>query len=110
MAKLTGPCMSVEAYGQVGKTLVFDRYAHTNSVRAYGVAKDKNTLPRSVIRIINKIITADWKSADATIKQYYKDQIGNKKLTTFNMFFMEFFRWIFDGRYDDARYDTTLYS
>jgi len=102
--------MSAEAYGHIGKTIVFDRYKYTNSARAYGVAKDRNTLARSVIRLINKMITADWKSANATIKQYYKDQIGNKKLTTFNMFFMQYFSWIFDGRYDDGRYDTTLYQ
>jgi len=110
MAKLQGPCMSSTAFGAVGKVLVFDRYHHVNSVRLYSTAKDKVTKPRLVIREINKLITIDWKNANETIKQFFKGQIKEIKHSTFNIFSMQFFNWIFDGRYDDGRYETTRYQ
>lgn len=102
MARLEGPLFGTTAYGHIGKTVVYDRMKGINTLRTYRTGKDKETNPRKVIREINGLIRGSWQNASEELKEEFKNMIGTKKMHTYNIFYINFFRWIFDARCDDS--------
>jgi hypothetical protein len=60
MAKLIGPLMSLEARGQVAKTLTYARLGMTSYAKAYKVPTNPNSQGQMVQRMAVKAITQAW--------------------------------------------------
>ncbi len=68
MAKLTAPLMSLDARGQIGKTLVFIGWKGIKSVRQFVVPANPNSVAQQAQRLVISNCVKGWKLLDAVAK------------------------------------------
>ena len=60
MVKLIGPCMSLDARGQLGKALIFAKNGKTNYSKSYAVPANPRSAAQTVQRLAVRGITQGW--------------------------------------------------
>lgn len=68
MARVTGPCFSVDASGQLAKTLVFAAWKGIRYVRRYLIPFNPNTAAQQLVRHAFTMYVAGWHLLTPTIQ------------------------------------------
>jgi hypothetical protein len=97
MAKVTGPLMSMDASGQLGKALVFAKWKGQNYVRQYVIPMNPNTADQAAIRDIVAQASVAWKNSatvgatpvNAAYKLAYNEAAAGSGMSGFNLFIKE---------------------
>lgn len=97
MAKVTGPLMSMDASGQLGKALVFAKWKGQNYVRQYVIPMNPNSVDQVAIRGIVGAASVAWKNGatvgaiaiDAAYKLAYNTAAAGSGMSGFNLFIKE---------------------
>jgi hypothetical protein len=87
MARVTGPLMSIEAFGMLAGRMIFTRTK--TGFRCY-----ENKPPKNSGTLERKAIYADgcaaWRLLDTEAKQAWRDQAIPLKITGFNLYMREY--------------------
>lgn len=90
MAKVTGPLLSLDAAGQVAKTLVFSRWKGVNYVRQRVIPTYSNTAKQADIRELITEASQAWQAETSPIDSAYKAAYAvsaeGQALSGFNLF------------------------
>jgi hypothetical protein len=68
MAKVTGPCFSVDASGQLAKTLVFGEWKGIRYVRRYLIPFNPNTSAQQLVRHAFSKYVEGWHGLTPTVQ------------------------------------------
>lgn len=116
MATVTGPLLSVQAYGQFGKTIIYERLGGATYAKEYKVPAN-NRFPSQVgIRAMVYFLTKLWHDLPAVTKATWSPLARSAEYSTFNAFFtLNMKRWavdlpplIADAEISAAAYDPVL--
>lgn len=97
MAKVTGPLMSMDASGQLGKALVFAKWKGQNYVRQYVIPMNPNTTEQANVRGIVGDASVAWKNSavvgattiNPAYKLAYNTAAAGSGMSGFNLFIKE---------------------
>jgi len=110
MAEVKAPLFSEEAYGKFGKCLVFGKSEYNQTVRFCGKPPKGWTEPQKVCRVFYGMIIADWRITPVGIRATYEARAKGTHLLATNVFYQDFFKWMFSPRYGETHYGTARYS
>ena len=71
MVKLIGPCMSLDARGQLGKALIFAKNGKTNYSKSYAVPANPNSRLQQAQRAAIRGITKGWAHVSPTAYPFW---------------------------------------
>ena len=88
MAKLHGPLFSLDARGQLGKTLVYSIWKGLNYARKYAIPSNPNTAAQQTIRGYFSAAVAAYKLEDQATKDAWDaaNSALGKPMTGFNYY------------------------
>jgi len=97
MAKVTGPLMSLDARGTIGKAITFSYWKGVNYVRARVIPNNPNTTAQQAVRGIITDASVAWKNGatvgaiaiDAAYKLAYETAAAGTGMSGFNLFIKE---------------------
>ena len=94
MVRVTGPCLSLEASGSVGKAITFQKGLKSRSVRKCPVKKPTRSTDQNTVRVMFNGAVTHWHEllqSQQTLWKQYTDGDGN---TSFQAFMHQ---WIIRG-------------
>jgi hypothetical protein len=99
MAKVTGPLMSMDASGTVGKTLTFGKWKGRNYVRQRVIPSNPKSASQLGVRSMMSFLAKQWTELTSGEKASYAEMAEAKSISAFNQFVsVNLARWQnFDG-------------
>jgi len=86
MAKVKGPLFSVDAWGNFGGVLVYQRRRGEATVYPYTVPVNPNTLPQQGVRTSFAAATSDWNALPPASKAWWWYKAQGARLSGYNMY------------------------
>jgi len=86
MVKLAGPCMSLDASGQLGETLVFSKWKGRNYARKFVVPANPKSAGQTGLRAMFKFLSQAWASLTAGNKATWEELAAANSYSTFNAY------------------------
>ena len=110
MAIVKTPLISLNAHGQIAKSIQFQYLAGRHIVKVYNFPTKPPSLYQQSIRRIYRIIFTDWKIADQSVKDYFNTNNPNPHISGFNYFVKWYFNCILDNVFDVAIFDLSYFD
>lgn len=86
MVKLIGPCMSLDARGQLGKTLIFAKNGKTNYSKSYAVPTNPKSTAQTLQRLFVRAITQQWASLTAPQQASWLPLAAERQTTPYHAY------------------------
>ena len=90
MAKVIGPCLSIEAKNQLGKSIIFSTRNGKNIVRAFNVPKKVKTHAQELQRARYKNYREEWRYMELARKTVFNERaIEQNRISGYHQFLHE---------------------
>jgi len=98
MARVTGPLFSLDASGQVGKSVVFSKWKGRNYTRKLVIPKNPKSAKQIGVRSMMAFLAQAWAALGAGVKDDYDALAETKQISPFNAYVGEnLARWQVGG-------------
>lgn len=86
MALVTGPLMSLDASGTIGKAITFGHWKGRHSVRTRVIPENPKSAAQTGVRSMMSFLSKAWAAIAALSKATWDDLAESKQITPFNAF------------------------
>jgi hypothetical protein len=86
MVKTIGPLFSLDARGQIGKTLIYAKHGDTNYAKAYNVPTNPRSTAQTLQRTLVRAITRQWASLSALTQASWLPLAAQRSSTAYHAY------------------------